>query len=453
VEFQEELILKEYEAIRSELRENKKFIFERAAIAVIGIVALLKFSSEPIVFILPSIAIGLVMYLLLFIANRFSSSAHMAAYISRFHEGDLKEDWFGWENYLDRFRRFQNDKSAKKIRLDIKEIFSNEIKSKYLFNYDRIYKFHKYIIFGFILISIYYAGYYGIQFFLIKDESTSNLNWFFLIIQGILICFNVIITKTFFTIQKDEIHPENVVTKIEYYRIVCEELLKYKPISNERAIKSGLLIILPCHGVYDQNTQKFYAEHPNDQPVYKDQIIHAFNLLNKYNRNNPLLIISGGYTKEQIKISESESYLDYAEDLGLKIQDNIVVEEYALVSIENLLFSIFKYHRLRKCYPEKIIIISWDFKKDRYNAALRAINEWSKLNARFLDCSVSTVGELEEELLQKVIEIERQYINSLTQGLPAYYQNSRTKQLISERDVYNTRKVIEQVYPDFPMPW
>lgn len=218
----------EYDAIRAELRENKKFIFERAAIAVIGIAALLKFTNEPIVFLLPTIAIGLIMYLLLFIANRFSSSAHMAAYISRYHEGDLREKWFGWENYLDRFRRFQNDSCAETIKNKIKKNFDKQTKSKYLFNYDRIYKFHKYIIIGFILISFYYLI-YSYMSFSDPHQAQDRMALFFIIVQIILVSFNLIITIIFFIIQKKEIHPKNVVTKIDYYRVVCEELLKYNP--------------------------------------------------------------------------------------------------------------------------------------------------------------------------------------------------------------------------------
>lgn len=223
-----DLMQKEYETIRTEMRENKTFIFERAVIAVIGIFALLNYTAEPISFILPTVAIIIIMYLMLFISNRFKSSAHMAAFILQFHEGELKNKWFGWEQYLDKFRKFGTEVDSKvenaiNINCKINEEFEKVVKSKYLFNYHRIYKFHKCLIWGFIILSIYYLSFY-IYNLIFKN---AEMDYFILVTQIFFIIFNFGLTFWFFKKHKDEINPNIIVTRIEYYKIVCKELLNY----------------------------------------------------------------------------------------------------------------------------------------------------------------------------------------------------------------------------------
>ncbi len=103
--------------------------------------------------------------------------------------------------------------------------------------------------------------------------------------------------------------------------------------------REGTLVILACHGVYDYDLDCMYAEHPEDRPVYESHINFAFNHLKWRSYNSPLLVISGGFTKIQKYISESRSYIEMARKIGLNIPGNIELEEYALTSIENLLFS------------------------------------------------------------------------------------------------------------------
>ena len=85
---------------------------------------------------------------------------------------------------------------------------------------------------------------------------------------------------------------------------------------------SGVLIILPCHCVFDRDTGQIYAEHPEDRPIYEAQIVYALKHLEWRKDKNPLLIISGGFTKRELNISESQSYLYYAKYLDLKIPEN-----------------------------------------------------------------------------------------------------------------------------------
>ena len=217
--------------------------------------------------------------------------------------------------------------------------------------------------------------------------------------------------------------------------------------------KSGLLIILPCHCVYDRNIRKIYAEHPEDRPIYEAQIIYSFKHLEWRKDENPLLILSGGYSKKELNISESQSYLYYAEDLGLAINNNIILEEYALVSIENLLFSLYMYKLNRECYPETIDIISWSFKKERYETALKSINYWSQMDESFENLKFFPVGDLFGKPLKNAVLDERNYILSLEKGIEFYYENPLTKDKIKKRDIYDLRNKTKKVYSKFPIPW
>ena len=37
--------------------------------------------------------------------------------------------------------------------------------------------------------------------------------------------------------------------------------------------RRGTLVLLACHGVYDAQRDCFYAEHPEDRPVYESQLM------------------------------------------------------------------------------------------------------------------------------------------------------------------------------------
>lgn len=216
---------------------------------------------------------------------------------------------------------------------------------------------------------------------------------------------------------------------------------------------SGLLIILPCHCVFDKDIGKIYAEHPEDRPIYEAQIIYAFKHLEWRKEKNPLLIISGGFTKGELKISESQSYLDYVKYLELNIPENVILEEYALVSIENLLYSLYMYKLNRKCYPETIDVISWSFKKERYEITLKAINDWSRMNESFDVLNFFPVGDLFGDAYKRVILDETKYIRSLEKGIEFYYENPFTKKIIKKRDAYNLREMTKDKYTGFPFPW
>lgn len=137
------------------------------------------------------------------------------------------------------------------------------------------------------------------------------------------------------------------------------------------------LIIVAGHAVYtaldyknpeaDENwyLQSFQEGEPK---YYLEHIHEGVRLLIK--DSNAILLFSGGMTrKEAGRISEAESYLKLAQNLGYlndSLNSRTSTEIYAKNSLENLQFSIARFQQIFKKQPEKITLISWGFKKERF---------------------------------------------------------------------------------------
>lgn len=214
----------------------------------------------------------------------------------------------------------------------------------------------------------------------------------------------------------------------------------------------GTLIILACHCVYDRRTNRIYAEHEEDRPIYEAHLLYALQHLKWRSGTNPLLVISGGPTKKQLFLSESRSMLDLAESMRLTIPDTIALEEYALTTIENILFSLYVYHQQRSAYPESIDFISWSFKYRRVTATLQAINAWQAFGKVWSSLNFFGVGDLFGNGKVKALNKEEEYITALNHGLGAYYATPATQQLMQDRDPFNTRAHRATIYAGYPLP-
>lgn len=169
-------------------------------------------------------------------------------------------------------------------------------------------------------------------------------------------------------------------------KMVSSDLLtsKYVPdLSN--------LIILPCHSIFapelnenkpnydpieaieDSNNwllESFQLE-TNDHLSFFKHIELAFNELH-HNIHNSVLIISGGFTKDKIEKSESLSYYEVAKQSGLtknpyfSFGTNILLEEFARDSYENILYSLARFYKKYNKFPRTITIIGFGFKKERF---------------------------------------------------------------------------------------
>jgi hypothetical protein len=217
--------------------------------------------------------------------------------------------------------------------------------------------------------------------------------------------------------------------------------------------RRGTLVILACHGVFDPDLDRMYAEHPEDQPVYEAHIAYAFRHLVWRVSASPFLVISGGPTKIQRHCSESRSYVQLARSRWIPVPPDIGLEEFALTSIENVLFSLYVYHLTKRVWPEEIEVISWEFKRVRFEQTLDAINRWPHFDMSWPPLRFFPVGDLWGRPKARSVELEKAYIDGLSTGIDAYYALPETKEVLLRRDVYDSRVMARKIYGDYPLPF
>jgi hypothetical protein len=220
-----------------------------------------------------------------------------------------------------------------------------------------------------------------------------------------------------------------------------------------RTEREGTLDVVACHGVHDTELDRFYGEHPEDRPVYDSQMVYAFNHLIWRKGVKPLLVFSGGLTKSERRCSESRSYIERAKKLGLRVPEQVALEEHALTSVENLILSLYVFHQNRGTYPESIEVISWEFKRRRFEKALDAINAWELLGHAWPALKFFPVGDLWGGAKKNALQAEYVDCEALEHGIDKYYQSPRTQQLIRGRDVFDSRQLAREAYAGYPLPF
>lgn len=136
------------------------------------------------------------------------------------------------------------------------------------------------------------------------------------------------------------------------------------------------LIVIPGHAAFKQTVtlplpsditqdelwvlQSFQMGEP---PFYIEHIKKGIELADQ----NSLLIVSGGRTRaESGKFwSEAKTYAKIAQSLTSEPLQ-LALEEYARDSYQNLKYSVRKFKSLTGVMPEKVQVVGWAFKADRY---------------------------------------------------------------------------------------
>lgn len=165
------------------------------------------------------------------------------------------------------------------------------------------------------------------------------------------------------------------------------------------------LIIVACHAAFHKNIVKF-PEHPEEESIVLSDgtVVEQWTLLD-FQRGEPpffiehirrgvvlaahnlhsLLLFSGGAAKENGgPRTEAETYYDIAKhyewwlratdpELLRDVERRTEKENYARDSFENLLYSISRFNELTGVYPRTITVISWSFKRKRFDMHRAAI--------------------------------------------------------------------------------
>jgi len=136
------------------------------------------------------------------------------------------------------------------------------------------------------------------------------------------------------------------------------------------------LVILPCHSIWrggsghgearDEWELADFQIQGYDHLCFKDHIHRSI----EYTQTHPeaYLVISGGQTKPKCgPISEAQSYYQLATKLypGFDFTRS-TTEEFARDSFENVLFLMCRFFEVHGKYPESVVVVGFEFKKDRF---------------------------------------------------------------------------------------
>lgn len=169
-------------------------------------------------------------------------------------------------------------------------------------------------------------------------------------------------------------------------------------------------IIVCGHAVYTGGPLLPPSELPNDEHwtllpyqagegrVYLEHISAAVELA----REDPdaLLIFSGGQTREGTFLSEAVSYYHAAEAAGLLkdelVRRRVTTEEFSRDSFDNCLFGIARFAECTGAIPHQITVVSWKFKKERFNLHALATLRWPA--DKFSFCGVGAPADMDAAL-------------------------------------------------------
>jgi len=169
----------EYISLRDELKESKKYVFERPILSIMAIIAFAQFVKESYVSLLPSVTVSIMIYNLWFTINRLKSSSRIAAYIQVYHEPPDKFKWIGWENFL-RCQRAWLKITGKKNTDDISKNLPKIAVPDALFYYPAIYNLHIFIVLFCLVSSIlFYISNPSDNFIILNSALTVLLSLYF----------------------------------------------------------------------------------------------------------------------------------------------------------------------------------------------------------------------------------------------------------------------------------
>lgn len=96
----------EYQTLREEILQGKKYVFERLLLIVTISVALIQFIDKPFMVYVPILLLPLLAFNLWFTVNRIKSIARIVAYIQLILEENNNIVWRGWETSLRLYRKW-----------------------------------------------------------------------------------------------------------------------------------------------------------------------------------------------------------------------------------------------------------------------------------------------------------------------------------------------------------
>jgi hypothetical protein len=143
----------EYNTLREELLQAKKYIFERPLVIVALGVGGINLVPGAYMALLPLVLSGVLLYNFWFTANRIMSAARIIAYIQLELEEHAIGNWVGWETCLRYYRKWLKLDPDEKVKDISKEMDADAVPDAMTF-YPSIYRLHIILMVSTLLIAI-----------------------------------------------------------------------------------------------------------------------------------------------------------------------------------------------------------------------------------------------------------------------------------------------------------
>lgn len=176
---------------------------------------------------------------------------------------------------------------------------------------------------------------------------------------------------------------------------VSKKLLRSNPGS-----KPTVLVMVPGHGQWENGKWTVAPWLQRFLPDIEAQIHLA---LTQYDKKDVLVIFSGGQTSKEFgPKSEALSYFEASKHMGLDSENkNVALEEYARDSFENVLFSLCRFREVTGAYPEKFIVIGFEFKRERFQDEHRKAVRFPKERFEYIGFPKPTESIAEQLQLER----------------------------------------------------
>lgn len=200
-------ILQEFQTLRSELLESKRYVFERPIVIAAVTVGGISLLEGPLLGLLPLALSALLVFNFWFTANRLMSAARIIAYIQLELEERSNGEWIGWETCLRYYRKWLKLDPDNKVA-SIEDELDEDAVPDAMMHYPPIYKLHV------ILIA---SAAIGSLFILISQFSLINL-FSFLVTAYVVLKFSP---------YKKRFSPDWAKSLIERNRVIWGYVFKY----------------------------------------------------------------------------------------------------------------------------------------------------------------------------------------------------------------------------------
>jgi hypothetical protein len=174
------------------------------------------------------------------------------------------------------------------------------------------------------------------------------------------------------------------------------------------ALPVELLIIVCCHAIYfggaagNPRDEETWALHPfqrshglkqGEHLTFLEHIEVAFDTARR-SETQAAIIFSGGRTNpHHANLSEAKSYLDAASALKYDGCNQVLLEELATDSYQNLLFSILIFRKNFGFYPSHVKVVTHDFKSTRFRELHAKALRWPAERFEVIGINPPFLGE------------------------------------------------------------